>query len=221
VSEKPSRGLHVVGQGTPRPKGKVQLAADRLPEEARKFLADELGKFTADAEIARQVNARWPDEVKRLYRGGMRPKHVGAYRRHRFESLRERFSLAGQFVDSLAKQLGLPAEKKEELRHEVLHRLFFAGIEKASDADLAVLLRGLENLERLKLGREKLEMRREALKAHDPREIYLAATEELLKRLRTRKALREALDPIQKELIEELSKSAESFAKRIEAQSAG
>jgi len=72
--------------------------------------------------------------------------------------------------------------------------------------------------EKLKLEKDKLDARRESLQAQSPREVYLAAVEELLKQLRTRKAVREVLDPIAKELIEELSKSAESFTKRIEAQ---
>ena len=74
--------------------------------------------------------------------------------------------------------------------------------------------------EKLELEKEKLATRREAMQATSPREVYLAAVEELLKKLRTRKAVREVLDPIAKELIEELSKSAESFTKRIEAQQA-
>ena len=85
---------------------------------------------------------------------------------------------------------------------------------------LAKLLTAKAAQEKLSLEKEKLATRREAMQATSPREVYLAAVEELLKKLRTRKAVREVLDPIAKELIEELSKSAESFTKRIEAQQA-
>ncbi len=82
------------------------------------------------------------------------------------------------------------------------------------------LMKAQASREKVELEREKLEARRAASEATSPREVYLAATEELLKKLRTRKAVREVLDPIQKDLIEELSRSAESFAKRIEARQA-
>jgi hypothetical protein len=76
---------------------------------------------------------------------------------------------------------------------------------KRVDAELAKI-----DAERAKLAAE----------AGDPREIYLLAAQDLLKKLRTRKQVREVLDPIQEELITELSHAAEAFAKQIEATAA-
>ncbi len=76
---------------------------------------------------------------------------------------------------------------------------------KRVEADLAKI-----DAERAKLAAE----------AGDPREIYLLAAQDLLKKLRTRKQVREVLDPIQDELITELSHAAEAFAKQIEATAA-
>jgi hypothetical protein len=84
----------------------------------------------------------------------------------------------------------------------------------------AKLMQAQAAQQRVELEKEKLDVRRAAQKSTSPREVYIAAAEELLKKLRTRKEVRAVLDPISKELIEELSKSAESFAKRFEAQSA-
>jgi hypothetical protein len=61
------------------------------------------------------------------------------------------------------------------------------------------------------------ERARAAAEAGDPREIYLLATQDVLKKLRTREQLRSVIDPIREELIQELSHGAESFAKQIEA----
>jgi len=61
------------------------------------------------------------------------------------------------------------------------------------------------------------ERARAAAEAGDPREIYLLATQDVLKKLRTREQLRTVIDPIREELIQELSHGAESFAKQIEA----
>jgi hypothetical protein len=59
-----------------------------------------------------------------------------------------------------------------------------------------------------------------AAEAGDPREIYLLAAQDLLKKLRTRTQIREVLDPIQEDLIQELTHAAEAFAKQIEATAA-
>ena len=77
--------------------------------------------------------------------------------------------------------------------------------QKRVDADLARI-----DAERAKLAAE----------AGDPREIYLLATQDLLKKLRSRKQIREVLDPIQDELVQELSHAAEAFAKQVEASAA-
>jgi hypothetical protein len=59
-----------------------------------------------------------------------------------------------------------------------------------------------------------------AAEAGDPREIYLLASQDLLKKLRTREPVRAVIDPIKEELIQEFTHGAESFAKQIEASAA-
>jgi hypothetical protein len=102
-----------------------------------------------------------------------------------------------------------------------------------SRADFQKMLNQLSlvmtRIERVKLQRKRVEAdlakneaerARYAAEAGEPREIYLLATQEVLKKLRTRQKVREVLDPISDELIQELSHSAESFAKQIEASAA-
>lgn len=59
-----------------------------------------------------------------------------------------------------------------------------------------------------------------AAEAGDPREIYLLASQDLLKKLRTRETVRAVIDPIKEELIQEFTHGAEAFAKQIEATAA-
>lgn len=56
-----------------------------------------------------------------------------------------------------------------------------------------------------------------AAEAGDPREIYLLASQDLLKKLRTRELVRSVIDPIKEELIQEFTHGAEAFAKQVEA----
>jgi len=59
-----------------------------------------------------------------------------------------------------------------------------------------------------------------AAEAGDPREIYLLASQDLLKKLRTRETVRAVIDPIKEELIQEFTHGAEAFTKQIEATAA-
>jgi predicted Mrr-cat superfamily restriction endonuclease len=59
-----------------------------------------------------------------------------------------------------------------------------------------------------------------AAEAGDPREIYLLASQDLLKKLRSREPVRAVIDPIKEELIQEFTHGAEAFAKQIEASTA-
>ncbi len=76
---------------------------------------------------------------------------------------------------------------------------------KRVEADLAKI-----DAERAKLAAE----------AGDPREIYLLASQDLLKKLRTREQVRAIIDPIKEDLIQEFTHGAEAFAKQIEASAA-
>jgi hypothetical protein len=80
----------------------------------------------------------------------------------------------------------------------------------------------LASLDRNDIAREKLQteirraqsLQREA--ALDPETLYLYAAQDVLKRLRSRQAVREVLDPIRHELIEELANASAPFAQHIE-----
>jgi hypothetical protein len=76
---------------------------------------------------------------------------------------------------------------------------------KRVEADLAKI-----DAERAKLAAE----------AGDPREIYLLASQDLLKKLRSREQVRAVIDAIKEELIQEFTHGAEAFAKQIEASTA-
>lgn len=67
------------------------------------------------------------------------------------------------------------------------------------------------------LAKSEADRARYAAEAGDPREIYLLAAQELLKKLRTYNNLRGPLDALQDELITELAGAADAFAKQIEA----
>ena len=67
------------------------------------------------------------------------------------------------------------------------------------------------------MGAERAKM---AAEAGDPREIYLLASQDLLKKLRSREPVRAVIDPIKEELIQEFTHGAEAFSKQIEATAA-
>jgi hypothetical protein len=73
--------------------------------------------------------------------------------------------------------------------------------------------------EKLGLEKEKIETERKRLEegAGDPREIYLEAAQDVLKKLLTRAGVREVIEPIKEDLVTEFSNAAESFAQKIEA----
>jgi hypothetical protein len=71
--------------------------------------------------------------------------------------------------------------------------------------------------ELLKIEAERAKL---AAEAGDPREIYLLASQHLLKALRSREAVRAVIDPIKEELIQEFTHGAEAFSKQIEATAA-
>jgi hypothetical protein len=70
------------------------------------------------------------------------------------------------------------------------------------------------------IAKSETERARIAATSGDPREVYLKAVNDLLKKLRTREAVRAVLDPIKDELVQEMSHGAEAFARQIEASAA-
>ena len=223
-------GYRKPGVGQPRRQHKP-LAVDRLPQEIRDAIraAYEAGKnwteITADAAAAaRKLGVNPP--TGRMVRNWHDQRIEQAERRieersKATERIVKKWSAIGlkNLPEAVKNKLADLAFEIEQYSSEGNEK----GVEK-SLVELGWLLSDLRKSEvaaaKLELDKEKLETRRQAMAATSPREVYLAATEELLKKLRTRKDVRAVLDPISKELIEELSKSAEAFAKRIEAQSA-
>jgi|SRR6185437_2841295 len=70
------------------------------------------------------------------------------------------------------------------------------------------------------IAKSETERARIAAQSGDPREVYLRAVSDLLKKLRTRDAVRAALDPIKDEIVQEMSYAAEAFAKQVQATAA-
>jgi hypothetical protein len=109
-------------------------------------------------------------------------------------------------------------------------------IQSAGDGDKGRFIKGLQNLtlamtrmqrvelqaQRVKADLAKIDAERAKLAAEagDPREIYLLASQDLLKKLRTREQVRAVIDPIKEDLIQEFTHGAEAFAKQIEASTA-
>jgi|GEM_PF-1635737 len=112
----------------------------------------------------------------------------------------------------------------------------FSLMQEASVSDRMLLVKNLQNLtlamtriQRVELQAKRVdadiakaeaERAKLAAEAGDPREIYLLAAQDLLKKLRSRKQVREVIDPIQEDLVQELSHAAEAFAKQVEASAA-
>ncbi|HEX4039065.1 MAG TPA: phage protein Gp27 family protein [Acidobacteriaceae bacterium] len=112
----------------------------------------------------------------------------------------------------------------------------FTMMRGVGDMDRAGFVKALQNLtlamtrmQRVELQQKrveadiaKLEAERAKLAAEagDPREIYLLASQDLLKKLRTREGVRAVIDPIKEELIQEFTHGAEAFAKHVEASAA-
>lgn len=109
----------------------------------------------------------------------------------------------------------------------------FTMMRGVGDTDRAGFVRALQNLtlamtrmQRVELQQKRVEAdlakieaerARLAAEAGDPREIYLMASQDLLKKLRTRETVRSVIDPIREELIQEFTHGAEAFAKQVEA----
>jgi len=109
----------------------------------------------------------------------------------------------------------------------------FSLMQSAGDSDRVEFLAGLNSLALTmsRLQRVELQARRVdadlakidaqrqklAAEAGDPREIYLLASQDLLKKLRSREQVRAVIDPIKEDLIQEFTHGAEAFAKHVEA----
>jgi len=99
--------------------------------------------------------------------------------------------------------------------------MFIAGLK-----DLTLAMTRMQRVElqgkRVEADLAKIDAERAKLAAEagDPREIYLLASQDLLKKLRTREQVRSVIDPIKEDLIQEFTHGAEAFAKHVEAATA-
>lgn len=153
-------------------------------------------------------------------------------RQARAQVLRES-ELARQFAAAFADK-SLPEANSAVIN--ALRDLVFGLMQDAGKADKANFFKGLQALtlamtrmQRVELQAKRVEAdlakidaerAKLAAEAGDPREIYLQAARDLLKKLRSRERVREVLDPIQDELVQELSHGADAFAKQVEASAA-
>lgn len=137
---------------------------------------------------------------------------------------------AREFAAALVKA-DLPAGNSAVIN--ALRDQVFDLIQSAGDGDKGRFIKGLQNLtlamtrmqrvelqaQRVKADLAKIDAERAKLAAEagDPREIYLMASQDLLKKLRTREQVRSVIDLIKEELIQEFTHGAEAFAKQVEA----
>lgn len=136
---------------------------------------------------------------------------------------------AAKFVEQLGK-LGI--DGMNDAVQNTMVREVFSRIRSAGDGDKSQLLAVLNDvslvmsrLQRVQLLQKKADAEiaranadkaRFEAEAGNPREIYMLAAQDVLKKLNTRKNVRALLTPIQNELIEEIAHAAEAFAKHIE-----
>lgn len=228
------RGKHREGYKRPRlhdeRKQRKPLTWDRLPRKLREaviFWKEEEGRTWKEAaelaaELARELECEVPSEKE--LRTGVALRHE-AQRREALERNERYRELYAAFAARGIKNL--PEATVQALAGESAAAMSAAKTPAARQAAmvnfgivLAKLLSSQAAADRVALEREKLEARKQQREAVSPREIFIKAAEDILKALRTRKEVRAVIDPISKELVEEFSKRAESFAKQIEAQSA-
>jgi hypothetical protein len=93
---------------------------------------------------------------------------------------------------------------------------------KAFRSELGNLLLHLAKLQRAELDKAKVQIEQAKLEAKkdeaiqlQPRDLYLQAALDMLKRLRARRQVREALDPIRDSVVAEFAHAADEFAEKF------
>jgi hypothetical protein len=140
---------------------------------------------------------------------------------------------AREFAAALAK--GDLAEGNSAVINALRDQVFGL-IQSAAGGDKAEFMQGLKDLtlamsrmQRVELQAKRVEAdlaridaerAKLAAEAGDPREIYLLASQDLLKKLRSREQVRAVIDPIKEDLIQEFTHGAEAFSKQVEASAA-
>jgi hypothetical protein len=139
----------------------------------------------------------------------------------------------GNAAQAFVEKLGeLKIEGMNDAVMNAMVREVFGMIRSAGDRERIGMADSLNNvslvlarLQRLQLQQQKVaaeiakadaDKARFEAEAGNPREIYMLAAQDVLKKLRTRKNVRVVLDPISSELIEEIAHGAEAFAAQIE-----
>jgi hypothetical protein len=219
---------------------KRPLNVDKLPQEVR----DTILKLRAEGRTWPQIEEEsrefvpWdtlaPLLVERF--PGKKIPHSNLHRWYdlRVEQVRKEVLAESETARAFAEKLGATGVENgsdlvvNAMRDQVFQ--FTKNIDPKSKSDFLKFLNQLgltmTRFQRVEIQRRKVdaelakidaERARAAAEAGDPREIYLLASQDVLKKLRTREQLRSVIDPIREELIQELSHGAESFAKQIEA----
>lgn len=221
---------------------KQPLKIDRLPQSMRDrilFERNTCGRSWDEIELDSPKFDEWKDvpaDVAALFPGKRLP-HTNL---HRWYDLR---------VDQVVKETLAEGERAREIAATFAGRAFDELSESVKNAlaeqvfmltrsagekdvktfrkELGGLLFLLTKLQKAELDKAKLQVeqqkladRKEREAAFDPREMYLEAAQDVLKKLRTRKPVREVIDPLQEELIAEFAHGAEAFAKQVEARQA-
>lgn len=216
------------------------LNIDLLPVEAREKIVTlrNEGKTWPQLEELSREFVKWDDLSTSVLEKfpDLKIPHTNLHRWYdlRVAQVRKEVLAESETARAFAEKLGAAGvENGSDLVINAMRDAVFDFTKNIDPASKQNFLKFLNNLaltmtrfQRVEIQRKKVdaelakidaERARAAAEAGDPREIYLLASQDVLKKLRTREQLRSVIDPIREELIQELSHGAESFAKQIEA----
>jgi hypothetical protein len=212
------------------------LRIDRLPPAMHEKIRSEHAKGKTYTQIQSE-SSEWPewmavpDEVKALFPGQrLDNRLLGRWAYRRLDKTLEEVVAQGEAARRLAeifmgRTLDEPAKAVENaLVEQFFQLLLHAGDSEQLRQDLAGLARAIANMEKARLDQARRETEQAKLEAQTaeakqlgPRDMYLRAALDLLKRLRARKQVREVLDPIKDDLVTEFSHAADEFAEKVAA----
>lgn len=219
-----------------KPQRNHVFVVDRLPQNVRDYV---VSLHTVDGKSWQEIEELSPSFLRDLApeSGVSRLSHSSLHRwydvrvHQLWKQNEERAHRTREFMKAFASR---SLERLPQAVQTALSENVFSLME-AADAKNAAKFRGellnlgflLAQFQKVEVQREKVELEKERLAAAkdktaetDPRELYLEAAQDVLKKLRSRKAVREVIDPIREELIAEFAHGAEAFAKSIETRKA-
>jgi hypothetical protein len=226
-----------------RPQVRQPLKIDKLSPEFREHIQSlrAENKTWLEIEELSPKFEQWNKETaeaKRLF-PGLRLPHTNLSRWYdlRVEQvMREKLAEAQrdrEYVEKLANDIfpGTADAVTNALRQRV-----FALMQARGEKNDTKLLQALSDFgwliaqfQKVQIQRDKVELEKEKTETAkkrqeqgitDPRELYLQVAQDVLKKLRTRKQIREVIDPIREDLIAEFAHGAEAYSKQIETRSA-